>query len=79
MIYIETALDNAWRIWRTTRETSGYLWFVPQGGESTLCVAEQQPSSAHELACPQDVGWFDRERFISRMTPVARRLPVLAP
>ena len=79
MINIETALGRAWDNWRTTRETSGYLWFVPQGGIGTLTVRYERPSVTHELACPQNVGWFDRERFMVRMTPVARRLPILAP
>ena len=74
----ENRLGRAWDEWRAKGETSGYLWFIEQGGIDAMCIACDNPSAGnHALASPQDVGWLSREQFMARMTRVARCLPLL--
>lgn len=79
---IENQLAIAWDQWRRSRETSGHVWYIPHGGIRSLAVSERNPSDNgtggdHALVSPQDVGWFSREQFMARMTPIAQKIPLL--
>ena len=79
---IATQLGKAWDQWRCTKETSGYLWFIEQGGIRSLAVSYNNPSDNgsggdHSLLSGQDVGWLSREQFMARMVPLAQIVSLL--